>query len=231
MTDDMAQETGAHAFGGLLRARFSCRAYRDDPVPRAVIQAALADAQHVPSWCNSQPWKACVTGASETARLAQALFEHSGTAPHASDLPFPARYEGAYQDRRRTCGLQLYEAVGVEKGDRVASARQMRENFRLFGAPHFVLITSPKNLGTYGALDCGAYVTALLLALQARGVASIPMASVAGFSPFMRDWFAVEEDRDVLCGVAFGYADLDAPANGFRTDRAAQDEVVDWRWD
>lgn len=224
MSDRMADD-----FGALLRARFSCRGYRSEAVERSVIQAALADAQNVPSWCNSQPWQVSVTGAAETARLAQALFTHSGEAGHESDLPFPSRYEGAYQARRRTCGLQLYEAVGVQKGDRAASALQMRENFRLFGAPHFMLITSPKFLGAYGALDCGAFVTALLLALQARGVASIPMASVAGFSPFMRDWFDVPEDRDVLCGIAFGYADMDAPANQFRTERAAEEEVVDWR--
>lgn len=221
--------TDAETLGRILRARYSCRAFLPDPVPRELIEGALTDAQHVASWCNSQPWQVHACGAEETARLADALYAHALEAPHDSDIPFPARYEGAYKERRSTCGWQLYEAVGVRKGDREASARQMRENYRFFGAPHFLLITTPKALGAYGVLDCGAFVTAVLLGLEARGLGSIAMASSAGFSPFMRDWFAVPGDRDILCGIACGRADRDHPANAFRTGRAAPDDVVAWR--
>ena len=216
-------------FAGLLRARHSCRGFRPDPVPQSEIAEVLAAAQQVPSWCNSQPWQVIACGAGETAALRDALYAHAQTAPHASDIAFPARYEGAYQDRRRACGWQLYDAVGVERGDRAGSARQMMENFRLFGAPAFLLITTPKALGAYGVLDCGAFVTAVLLGLQARGLGGIAMASVAGFAPFLRDRYGVTEDRDILCGIALGYPDPDHPANGFRTDRAGLAEVVDWR--
>lgn len=221
--------TEAKALGALLRARFSCRAYQDREVPKDVIADALADAQHVPSWCNSQPWQVVACGMAETRRFADALYTHVADASHNSDLPFPERYEGVYKTRRSKCGWQLYDAVGVERGDRAASARQMRENFRLFGAPNFLLITTPKMLGAYGALDCGAYVTAVCLALQARGVASIPMASTAGFASFVHDWFGIPDERAILCGIALGYADMDHPANTFRTGRASQEEVVDWR--
>lgn len=215
--------------GALLRSRASCRGYLPEPVGRDVIAQVLRDAQQVPSWCNSQPWHVVACEAEETARLAEALYEHVAQAGHASDIAFPTAYEGAYQARRRECGWQLYEAVGVEKGDRVGSARQMRENFRLFGAPNFLLITTSKALGPYGVLDCGAFVTAVLLGLEARGLGGIAMASVAGFSPFMRDWFDVPEERDVLCGIALGHPDPDHPANKFRTTRAPEAEVVEWR--
>ncbi|QRF67171.1 hypothetical protein [Ponticoccus alexandrii] len=45
----------------------------------------------------------------------------------------------------------------------------------------------------------------------------------------MCNWFDLARDRNVLCGIAVGYPDADHPANGFRTGRAASDEVVDWR--
>ncbi len=219
----------AEAFGELLAARFSCRGFQPDPVPRDVIEAALTDAQKVPSWNNVQPWQVIALSPTATADFAAALHEHARAASHNSDIPFPPRYEGIYRERRRACGWQLYDAVGVQKGDRAASGRQMMENFRLFGAPNYLLITTPKDLGTYAVLDCGAYVTALMLALQARGVATIAMAAVAGFSPFVRDRYAIAEDRDLLCGVALGYADPDHPANGYRSDRATLEEAVDWR--
>jgi hypothetical protein len=103
------------------------------------------------------------------------------------------------------------------------------ENFRLFGAPHFLLITTPKALGPYGVLDCGAFVTAVLVGLAAKGLGGIAMASVAGFSPFLRDWFEVGAERDVLCGIGYGRPDPEHAANGFRTTRAGLDEVVRWR--
>jgi nitroreductase len=217
------------AFQTLLSQRQSCRAFLDHPVARAQVQEIIEDAQKVPSWCNSQPWQVFLTDGTQTRDLATALFDHSATAPHASDIPFPTRYEGPYKERRRSCGWQLYDAVGIEKGDRAGSLRQMRENYRLFGAPNFMLVTSPKALGPYGALDCGAFVTAFLLGLQARGLGGIAMASVAGFSPFMRDWFTVPDDRDILCGIAFGHPDHSHPANSFRTERAPFAGVATWK--
>lgn len=221
--------TKADTLSDLLRARQSCRAFLPDPVPRALIDSALADAQAVPSWCNSQPWQVIACGPKETDRLRTALYAHVQEAAHASDIPFPTAYEGIYKERRSICGWQLYDAVGVQKGDRAASAAQMRENFRLFGAPQFLLITTPRALGAYGVLDCGAYVTAALLALEARGIGAIAMASVAGFAPFVRDWFDIPQDRDILCGISLGWPDREHPANGFRTGRAEPAEVVAWR--
>ncbi len=116
----------------------------------------------------------------------------SGAAPEP-DLPWPDGYPGIYGDRRRAVAWQLYDAVGVEKGDRAASGRQMMENFRLFGAPHVALLHSPAALGPYGALDCGGFVTAFCLAAQARGVATIPQAAVASHGTFVRDWFGIPD--------------------------------------
>ncbi|WP_035654675.1 nitroreductase family protein, partial [Bradyrhizobium sp. STM 3809] len=38
-----------------MAARFSCRSFRADPVPRAAIERILTAAQKTASWCNSQP--------------------------------------------------------------------------------------------------------------------------------------------------------------------------------
>ena len=213
----------------LMAARYSCRAFRPEPVPRAVIERIITTARRVPSWCNAQPWQLTVTSGPETDSLRAALRDQAMAGGHDPDLPFPASYPGVYRDRRRTCGWQLYEAVGVEKGDRAGSARQNMRNFDLFDAPHCAIVSSPAELGAYGALDCGGFVSAFCVAAQAAGVATIPQAAVASFAPFLHDHFAIPEDRLILCAVSFGYADDAAPANGFRTERAALEEFVDWR--
>jgi nitroreductase len=44
----------------LFRQRFSCRRYRQDPVPRATIEAMLEAAIWAPSGGNLQPWRFAV---------------------------------------------------------------------------------------------------------------------------------------------------------------------------
>lgn len=115
----------------LLHARFSCRAFRPDPVPTATIERLLAAAQRTPSWCNSQPWQVIVTTGDGTERLRTALVEavRSGAAG-ASDFPFPREYTGVYDTRRKESGFALYNSLGIAKGDKAAYAKQMLENFR-----------------------------------------------------------------------------------------------------
>jgi nitroreductase len=213
----------------LLGARFSCRAFRPDPVPRADIERVIATARRAPSWCNAQPWQVIVTEGAATDRFRAALMAEAGTGAARLDLPGPEGYPGVYGERRREVGWQLYDAVGVQKGDREASAAQMMRNFALFDAPHVAILTSPRALGSYGAMDCGGFVLAFLLAARAVGIDTIPQAAVANFAGFLRGHFGIPDDRIMLCAISFGYADPDHPANSFRTARAELNEIVEWR--
>lgn len=219
----------AAALTRILDARYSCRAFLPDPLPPALIEEIVAEARKVPSWCNAQPWQLVVTGADETDRLRAELAEEMKTARHTPDIPFPGRYAGVYKDRRSTCGWQLYGAVGVEKGDREGSHRQMMENFRFFGAPHVAVLTSESELGPYGLVDCGGFLTALCLAAAARGVATIPQAALASYAPFLHRFFELPETRTVVCAISMGRTDVSHPANSFRTTRATLAEALRWQ--
>lgn len=215
-------------FESLLETRYSCRGYLARPVERSTIEEILRLAQRTPSWCNAQPWRVIISGPEATERLRHAL-QAPDLAPEARmDIAPPLEYRGVYRDRRRECGLQLYESVGVARGDREASARQAQENFRFFGAPHLAVITTDALLGTYGAVDCGAYVNNFMLAARAVGVASIAQGAIATRSKFLREWFSIPEDRQIVCGISFGYEDPAHPANRFRTRRATVEEAVEW---
>lgn len=206
----------ASALKALLAERYSCRGYLAEPVARETIDAILQLAQRTASWCNSQPWQVIVASAAATERLRQAFDSDEAAADAAFDIAPPAEYRGVYRERRRDCGFQLYESVGVARGDREASQRQAQENFRFFGAPHVALVTTEALLGTYGALDCGAYVNNFML------------AAVASRSKFLHRWFDIPDDRQVVCGIAFGYEDPSHPANRFRTSRAPLAQVCQW---
>jgi nitroreductase len=213
----------------LLVARHSCRGFLKDEVSEDLIGKVVTAAGRAPSWCNAQPWQVIVTRGAETDRLRDALVEAATSRPESPDVPGPEGYTGAHRDRRRTCGWQLYEAVGVEKGDRAGSARQALENFRLFGAPHTAILTSGRELGTYGALDCGGFLMSFCLAAQALGLATVPQAAVAFHSGVVREVLGIPEDRLILCAISFGYEDPDHAANSFRTERADLSEIMEIR--
>ncbi len=224
----MSSQPKADILQDILAERFSCRAFKPDPVPRPVIERILAMAQRVPSWCNAQPWKVEIASGASLQGFRSGLQAAVRAGEAKPDFAWPRAYEGVYQERRRTCGYQLYDAVGVPRGDRAAGARQAMRNFDLFDAPHVAVIHSEEALGPYGAVDCGGFVAGFTLAAQSLGVATIPQAAIASYAAFIRSFFGLPENRLVVCGISFGYADMDAPANGFRTQRAALDDVVAW---
>ncbi|WP_186193794.1 nitroreductase [Burkholderia gladioli] len=213
----------------LLDERHSCRAFRPEPVPRAIIETILAAAQRTASWCNSQSWQVTITTGAGTERLKRVLYEHASSgAPPEPDFVFPREYRGVYLDRRRESGFQLYGALGIERGDKPAYLRQTLENFRLFGAPHVAVITTDEALGVYDAVDCGCYVSNFILAAQACGVASIPQAALSSYAKRVRQELGQGEERRMVCAISFGYADETHPANAYRTTRAPLEDAVNW---
>lgn len=210
----------------ILDDRHSCRSFTSEPVPEETIDRILQMSQRTASWCNSQAWQLDLVTGDATAEFSKALMDHVVTNDMRSDLPAPERYDGVYGDRRRASGFGLYSALGIERSDHDARTRQMLENYRFFGAPHVAIITSDAGLGTYGAVDCGAYVSTFLAAAASLGVATCAQAALALYSDGVREHLDIPEDRLVVCGIAFGYADADHPANSFRTERADLSDVV-----
>jgi nitroreductase len=227
MNSDAAQTDPISVLEDLMAARFSCRSFKADPVPRATIERILTAAQKTASWCNSQPWRLEITSGAATEAFRKLMYAAASSGkPAAGDFPFPREYKGVYLERRRESGFQLYNALGIERGDKAGYARQALENYNLFGAPHVAIIHSDEALGTYGAIDCGGYVTSFMLAAQALGVATVPQAALAFHSDVVRHHFGLGDDRKIVCGISFGYPDLAHDANSYRTSRAALADTV-----
>jgi nitroreductase len=205
----------------LLGERYSCRAFRPEQVPRPTIERILTAAQRTASWCNSQPWQIVIASGAAKERFRAAIYAAASSgAQDDGDFSFPREYRGVYLERRRESGFQLYNTLGITRGDRAAYARQALENFNFFGAPHVAIIHSDEALGIYGAIDCGAYVGNFLLAAQARGLGTIPQAALAHHSGLIRRHFGLGDDRRVVCGISFGFPDRDHKINSYRTSRA-----------
>ncbi|KZD22352.1 nitroreductase [Tardiphaga robiniae] len=211
----------------LLASRYSCRAYKTKQVPRDIIDRILNAAQKTASWCNSQPWQVTITSGNATMKFRDVLYPvAAASTPSTGDFEFPREYRGVYLDRRRESGFQLYNTLGIARGDKAAYAEQALQNFNFFGAPHVAIITSDEALGVYGAVDCGGYVNNFMLAAQALGLATVPQAALAFHSAVVRQHFGMSDDRRVVCGISFGYPDREHKVNSYRTNRAQLDDVA-----
>src|ERR1700753_356020 len=205
----------------LLGELYWARASLPQPVPRETIEHVLTAAQRTASWCNSQPWQVLIASGAAKEKFRETIYgKVASGAAEDGDFPFPREYLGVYLERRRESGFQLYNTLGIARGDKVAYARQALENFNFFGAPHVAIIHTDEALGIYGAIDCGAYVGNFLLAVQALGLGAIPQAALAHQSGLIRRHFGIGDDRRVVCGISFGFPDRDHKINSYRTSRA-----------
>src|SRR3546814_252360 len=101
----------------MLAERFSCRAFRPDPVPDATVTRLFAMAQRTPSWCNTQPWHVSLLEGEAISRFGKELSEHVLAHQEKADLGLP-EYQGVHLERRRESGYGLYSALGIAREDR-----------------------------------------------------------------------------------------------------------------
>ena len=95
-------------------------------------------------------------------------------------------------------------------------------------APHVALLTTEAALGFWGGVDCGLYINSFMLAARSLGVDSIAQAALASYPDFVREYFGLPENRKLVCGISFGYADAGHPINQYRTERENIAGVVRW---
>ena len=210
----------------LLNSRYSCRAYKKQEVSEKDIREIISTASRVPTWCNAQPWEVVVTRGEATEKLSQLLIESTKTQQINPDFNWPTQYVGQYAQRRRQCGYQLYESIGIQKEDKKRRKEQMMLNYKFFGAPHVAIITSESDLGPYGSMDCGGFIAAFTIVAQAKGIATIAQASITGYAQTIRKYFQIPKNRLIQTAISFGYADDLNPINHFRTEREKSENVV-----
>ncbi len=213
-----------------IRARRSVRGFLDTPVPREEMEKVFALAQWAPSNCNIQPWKVFVASGAARDRIRERLIElvTSGEPPNP-DYEYPGRFEGEYRKRQVDCAVAMYSKMGIERDDHAGRARASLRNFELFDAPHVAFIGMHKDFGTTVAIDVGMYAQTLMLAMQARGIASCAQGSMRYYPDVVREEFPGNDDIRILFGISFGYEDPSVAANATRTTRDPVDASVVFR--
>jgi nitroreductase len=212
-------ERSAAALEALWADRRSMRAYRDEPLPRATIDAIFSAAQRAPSWCNVQPWRVVVTMPPVTGVLAGELQAAAKSSLPQAEIPFPLDYPSPYKEHRVGCGVALYQAMNIARDDKAGRYDAWLRNYALFDAPHVAIVACDRRLGPYAYVDVGVWLGYVLTAAAAHGVDTCPMASVAAYPRTLRARLPIADTDVVLFGLVLGHADPEAPANRCRTTR------------
>ena len=199
-----------------IRERHSTRMFLPQPVPRVLVDEALALAQYAPSNSNIQPWHMVFASGPPRDRLVTALLEEAQRRP--PDIP---PLPESFQHYRRELGAQVYGAMGITREDKVRHAAAVLRNWEFFRAPLAGIVCMHRDLGPADALSVGMFLQTLLLALTERGLGTCIEVSVAGYPEIVRAQLAIPAELSILCGLAVGYPDPDFPANRLHIGREA----------
>lgn len=220
-----------------LVSRHSVRAFLPRPVPAEVVQSLLELAARAPSGTNTQPWKVYVLrGASRDGLCDKVCAAHDAL---RADPALAARYQEAYDyyptqwvspyiDRRRENGWGLYGLLGIGKADKDKMHAQHQRNYRFFDAPVGLMFTVDKVMGRGSLLDYGMFLQSIMVAARGRGLDTCPQAAWNGFASIILPHIGAGEGEMLVCGMALGYADPQAPVNSFATPREPVSTFTRW---
>ena len=211
----------------LLEKRYSVRAYLDKPVPQALLETIFSQAQQAPSNCNVQPWQTCVVSGEKKEQLKSALIATlmKGAKPNP-DFNWLPKYEGVHRDRQFGSENALYSSIGVSREDKQGRQMAMIRNWQFFDAPHVAFFTMDKYLDIMGAVDLGIYAQTLSLILAEHGLSCCMQGALGQFPEPVKKALNLPEQRGILFGMSFGYADEGAAVNNTRTERETLENAV-----
>ncbi len=214
------------SFFQLATQRRSVRAYLPTPVSDDVLHAVLVQARLAPSGANLQPGSLVqVRGVVREALSADLLDAFQQGREEAEDYSyFPQPMPHTLRRRQVAAAQALYGALGVARDDRAGRDAQFERNFRFFDAPVALIVTMPHDMGSGCYMDLGMTLYGLMLAAQAQGLATCAIGAMASYPNLIRGHLGLETSSHIVCGMALGYADPDAPVNQTQTTRCDLDE-------
>ncbi len=214
-----------------VQSRRSVRAFLDTPVEREILARILEKAQRSPSGGNTQPWHGILLTGDPLQKLFDRIAEEfpKGRAAHAPEYHvYPPELDGAYEQRRRRVGEDMYGALEISREEKAKRLMWFARNFQAFGAPVLMLVHTPKYMGPPQWSDIGMWLQTIALLLREEGLDCCFQEAWAVYSPQIREVVDIPEDHIFFCGMAIGYRDTEAPVNNFDVKRAGTDESVRW---
>ena len=206
--------------------RRSARAYLNKPVSRADIEDIFHYAGMAPSAINLQPWEYVIVYGEEKDRLVKRLrkarTERKISCSPGTENPLP----DIFKNRSRRASDAM--APKIAETGREFNQFVEEGSCSFYGAPVAIIVTIDRLFPKLRYLDVGLSVSYLLLAAQAHGLATCPIGLISSYGEEIAEILDISEDKEILLGIALGYADNQSPINNFKTDRESLDNIRRW---
>ena len=207
-----------------INTRQSVRAFLPTPIDRATVETLLKLSARSASGSNIQPWRVRVITGDVKERLTRAILDavaRDGFEPYQREWNYyPVNWREPFLGRRRKIGWDMYSLLGIPKGDFEGTQRARMRNYEFFGAPVGMIFTLDEDLEIGSWLDLGIYLGTLMIAARGHALHTCPQAAFADFHTIIRAQLGIPEKEIIVCGMALGHLDPNAPVNGLVTERA-----------
>jgi nitroreductase len=214
-----------------IRKRKSIRAYKPDPVPKAVIREILEIAGRAPSAMNTQPWEfAVVVG--EPLRKIQ---EGSAKKFNAGETPQPEHHvvgwtnDSIYRVRQVDLAKHIFQIMDIPREDKAKRTAWMERGFRYFTAPAAIIILVDKTLSETGpVLDVGAVMQNICLAAQHFGLGTCIHDQGVMYPDVIKEYAGIPESKRLIIAISMGYPDEKNIVNQITSTREPIDDLISW---
>ena len=214
-----------------ITSRQSVRRFLDEPVTKEQVQHLLEVARWAPSGTNTQPWKVyAIAGEPKRALSAEILadYDANGDGKNREYEYYPTQWFEPYLGRRRACGWGMYGSLGITREMKPEMSAQTARNYIFFDAPVALLFGIDRRLNVGSWMDLGMFLQNIMIAARGQGLHTCAQASLANYPGIVRKYLPVPEEEVLVCGMAVGYRDPDAPENIWRTERDPVDGFSNW---
>jgi nitroreductase len=206
-----------------INMRKSVRAFKPDPITKAVLEKVLTTAVRAPSAINSQPWEFVVA----TGEKLQAYKDLSIAKLNAREAMDLVLYPGnALGDLRtispeRTIGAtaRTLEVMGIMRDDKVKRAEWAKQGLGFFGAPAVIFLLLDKKYANSAYFDLGMVSYGICLAALDAGLGTIIMVQGVAYGQALRSTLGIPESKNIIVSIAIGYPDLMHPTSQVRSER------------
>ena len=209
-------------FSQLIKARKSIRGYLQKPVPRDVIEEIIEVAKWAPSSMNTQPWHVHAVTGEVLDRIRKGNSDNMiAGVPPKRDFPMKEAYEGVHRRRQIDVAVQLFDAMGIARDDKVRRTDWVMRGFRQFDAPVSLVLTYDKYLepAAISQFDLGAFSHAIVLGAWERGLGCVINGQGIMQSKVVREIAGIPDDQNIMICIAMGYPDPSFVANDVKSVR------------
>jgi len=211
-----------------IKARYTVRAYKPEPVPKEVLAELMEAALRAPSWANTQTWEFAVVGGEVMRELKQVLAARASAQDERyPDIPRP-EWPSPYLERSRENGIRLYQLLGISRDDMEKQLQWYVDMYRLFDAPNGIIVYTDRELSVWALVNVGLVVQTIALAALDYGLGTTILAASVSYPDEVRRILKIPESKQLVIAMAIGYPDPEAKVNEFRSNREPLEAMVTW---